>query len=79
MGEPLDNPRALRESNRRFDYDRRNHGTDQAMLNMQARNAVRREQDRRAAEQRVKDERSNAIDRVMRENPRQFNGNSFSD
>jgi hypothetical protein len=79
MGEPLDNPRAMREAQRRFDYDRRNHGIDQAMLNMQGRNAVRRQQDRRAAERKVENDAANKIDRVMRENPRLFNGNSFSD
>jgi hypothetical protein len=78
MAEPLDNPRALRESNRRWEYDRRNKGVDQAMLNMQARNAARRESDRRAAERKATDEIVNATDRALRKNPRLFNSAHFS-
>ncbi len=79
MGEPLDNPRALREANRRFDYDRRNKGMDQAMIERQARNAVRRQQDRRTAEIKTADLMSNAADRALRKDLRKFNSNSFSD
>jgi len=48
------NPRELREANARFEYNVRNKGLDAAMQEMQARNAARRESDRRAAGEKLK-------------------------
>ena len=48
------NPRELREANARFEYNARNKGLDAAMIEMQNRNAARRESERRAAGDKLK-------------------------
>ncbi len=45
------NPREVREANARFAYEVRNKGALAAIDNMHARNASRREEDRREAKQ----------------------------
>jgi hypothetical protein len=69
-----DDSRELREANARFEYDVRNKGLDQAMQERQARNAARREQERRAAGESLKAFISNNVGR----DPRLANGGRYT-
>lgn len=61
------NPREEREANARFEYDIRNHGVNYAVDQMFARNAARRESERRDAVRAMRDSIEEQATRNLRE------------
>lgn len=68
MATERDNPRAIREAQARYEYDLRNKGLEAATAGVFARNAARREAERRAAGEKIQ---AHVSDQVGKELARQ--------